>query len=66
MEELWKWYVPLQMLGVVLLLISVGSWNDILNVHMLGQNTLLPNKSWRIEFKVYFTYYTWRNCCLLY
>lgn len=30
MKELWKWYVPLQMLGIVRLLISVGSWNDIL------------------------------------
>lgn len=66
MKGLWKWYVPPQMLGIVLLLISLGSLNDILNVHMLGQNKLIPNKSWRIEFKVYFASYTWRNFCLLY
>lgn len=46
------------MLGIVLVLISVGSWNDILNVPMLGQNKLIPNKSWGIEFKLYFAYNT--------
>lgn len=33
---------------------------------MLGQNKLIPNKSWRIEFKLYFAYYTWRNFYLIY
>lgn len=47
-------------------LISVGSWNDILNVPMLGQNKLIPNKSWGTEFKLYFAYNTWISLYLIY
>lgn len=54
-QNLWKNFENDVSLHVTfLLLICVSAWNDILSVHILGQNKLIPNKLWRMEFRLYY------------